>query len=186
MALAGDICCISNSAEETRQIAALVAARSRGGMFIGLSGPLGAGKTEFVRGFAEALGAGEEISSPSFVLEAIYSLPLQSSISALHHWDLYRLNAESLCEDLLDLAGDLRKIVLVEWCEKVPLVADLLSFHVVLGFADRQTGKLDLGACLGEERSESREIIIRGLKDSALRQALGCFAFKTEAVCQGE
>ncbi len=45
---------------------------------VGLSGPLGAGKTEFVRALLTAWGSKEQVVSPTFVLETIYSVPAWS------------------------------------------------------------------------------------------------------------
>jgi tRNA threonylcarbamoyladenosine biosynthesis protein TsaE len=61
------------SAEETRAFAAALAAVARAGDRIALLGPLGAGKTQFAKGFAAGLGVTDVVNSPSFTLMAEYA-----------------------------------------------------------------------------------------------------------------
>src|SRR5262249_46983245 len=65
------------AAEETRTV----------GLVIGLAGPLGAGKTEWVKGLAEGLGIEPDlVTSPTFVIASEYA-----GRRELVHADLYRL-----------------------------------------------------------------------------------------------
>ncbi len=106
---------ISRSPEDTRRLGQRIGKRLRGGEMLALRGDLGAGKTVFVRGVAEGLGATQgDISSPTFVFIHEYRgrLPLA-------HIDLYR--TESVLD--LDHLGwadylDGRWVVAVEWAEK--------------------------------------------------------------------
>src|SRR5206468_6785111 len=68
----------THSAEETRGLAAGLAAVAEAGDVIALFGGLGAGKTEFAKGFARGLGVAGTVNSPTFVLMAEYPgrLPL--------------------------------------------------------------------------------------------------------------
>src|SRR3954463_15626240 len=77
----------TRSAAETRSFAAHLAAVARPGDRIALLGPLGAGKTQFAKGFAVGLGISDVVNSPSFTLMAEYDGRLR-----LFHQDLYRLN----------------------------------------------------------------------------------------------
>lgn len=79
-----------------------------------LYGPLGAGKTEFVRGVARALGVRDPVRSPSFTLANVY----QAGSGRVHHLDLYRLD-EVAAEDVLALEEyvDPEALTLVEWPE---------------------------------------------------------------------
>ncbi|HSE25141.1 MAG TPA: tRNA (adenosine(37)-N6)-threonylcarbamoyltransferase complex ATPase subunit type 1 TsaE, partial [Pyrinomonadaceae bacterium] len=77
----------SHSPEETFNFGHQLGARLNGGEILLLSGPLGAGKTIFVKGICSALGIDEEdVTSPSFTLVNPYQGRLW-----LYHLDLYRL-----------------------------------------------------------------------------------------------
>ncbi|MCC6933684.1 MAG: tRNA (adenosine(37)-N6)-threonylcarbamoyltransferase complex ATPase subunit type 1 TsaE [Deltaproteobacteria bacterium] len=149
---------ISNSPLRTREIANSILDSLHGGMSLALEGGLGAGKTEFVRGLAAALGLESEVSSPSFVLENIYSLTNQSnvdkSIKTLFHWDFYRLNNSSEPEELADNFQDTQALTIVEWPERViwshGFPFDLL---VQIKFCKSNSGQF---------LDEQRELIIRG------------------------
>jgi len=56
---------ISKSVKDTKKIAKSLSSKLKDNVVI-LSGPLGSGKTEFVKGLAEALGIKDVIKSPSF------------------------------------------------------------------------------------------------------------------------
>lgn len=80
---------------------------------VALIGPLGGGKTTFVKGVAAGLKAKEGVTSPTFVLLNVYSCKIP-----LYHFDFYRLEDASQLEVLnLDdyLYGS--GICLIEWPE---------------------------------------------------------------------
>jgi tRNA threonylcarbamoyl adenosine modification protein YjeE len=96
-----------------------------------LSGPLGAGKTLFAKGLAEAFGvAPEEVTSPTFAICSEYDL---ADGRRLAHLDGYRLKSTAELESagFLDLlvAGT---IVLIEWGERFrdALPADRLEIEI--------------------------------------------------------
>jgi tRNA threonylcarbamoyladenosine biosynthesis protein TsaE len=83
-----------------------------------LSGPLGAGKTIFVKGICAALGIAEEdVTSPSFTLVNPHAGRLQ-----LFHLDLYRLDegaSAAHAVDLDDLLADEQAVIVIEWAERM-------------------------------------------------------------------
>lgn len=84
---------------------------------IELVGDVGAGKTTFVRGFAEGLGIKEPITSPSFTISKTYAVP---DGRTLVHYDFYRLPDPGLmAEDLEENLNDPNNIVIVEWADSV-------------------------------------------------------------------
>jgi len=106
-------------AAATRRLAASVAAAAQPGDLVCLWGELGAGKTQFAKGFGAGLGVTGTISSPTFILMSEYEGRLP-----LFHVDLYRLadGADALAGGIIDdrqAAG----VTLVEWPDRM---ADLL------------------------------------------------------------
>jgi len=102
------------SAEETEAEGERLGRTLRRGDLLLLVGPLGAGKTTFVRGLARGAGSGDAVASPTFVLVRNYRgrVPLA-------HVDLYRLDrAPELrdlgLEELLDEGA-----VVVEWGDRL-------------------------------------------------------------------
>jgi len=110
----------TRSEKETSAAGRDLASRLPAGSLVLLSGPLGAGKTAFVRGMAEALGIDpRQVHSPSFALLSEYA-PSAGGLS-LVHVDLYRLDSEAEVEDL-GLAEYLSggRVMAVEWGERMP------------------------------------------------------------------
>jgi tRNA threonylcarbamoyladenosine biosynthesis protein TsaE len=89
-----------------------------------LEGPLGAGKTTFVRHFMRALG-GKHVTSPTFAIHHAY-LPGGPSSAlvgpSVQHLDLFRI--QSVAEwnqlGLEDLFLEPRGLVFVEWASRLP------------------------------------------------------------------
>lgn len=110
----------TNSADETREFAAALAAVARAGDRLALVGPLGAGKTQFAKGFAAGLGVKEVVNSPSFTLMAEYAGRLP-----LFHQDLYRLEgAEDILAGGMVDERQLDGVTLSEWAERFPQALD--------------------------------------------------------------
>ena len=110
----------TRSAEETRALAAALAEVAKPGDRIALIGPLGAGKTQFAKGFAAGLGVTEIVNSPSFTLMAEYDGRLR-----LFHQDLYRLSGaeEAIGGGLVDERQS-DGVTLSEWAERLPAEID--------------------------------------------------------------
>lgn len=126
--------------EATHAVAAWIARALPLGSVVGLSGPLGAGKTEFVRGFVGALGPAAQVASPTFVLEAVYQGERDGRRIEICHWDLYRLAQTDQTIELVSGFDLERSITLVEWPERVAAVMDLLSVRIGIGFLEPQKG----------------------------------------------
>lgn len=108
---------ITNSTEETKEVAKKIAQNFDGGV-IALIGEMGAGKTTFAQGFAEGLNIKDKIISPTFVLVRQHKIPKKKR--TLFHIDLYRLeDVESIKSlGIDDFLEDPKNIVLIEWAEK--------------------------------------------------------------------
>jgi tRNA threonylcarbamoyladenosine biosynthesis protein TsaE len=109
---------ISHSPEETQSLGVRFGNSLRGGEIVLLSGQLGAGKTLFVKGIADALGVAEdEVTSPSFTLVNQY----QGRVT-LYHIDLYRLNEGAQAAhavDLDELLTEESAVIVIEWAERM-------------------------------------------------------------------
>jgi tRNA threonylcarbamoyladenosine biosynthesis protein TsaE len=122
---------------ETFDLGKIIGAQLSGGEIILLDGPLGAGKTVFVKGMAAALDVDpEEVTSPSFTLVNIYPGRLP-----IFHIDLYRLEEGARAAhavDLEELLTDVSAVVVIEWGERLgryPLPANVLRM-VISGDGD--------------------------------------------------
>jgi tRNA threonylcarbamoyladenosine biosynthesis protein TsaE len=106
---------VTCSAPETQALAARLARVAQAGDLLCLIGDLGAGKTQFAKGFAAGLGVEERVVSPTFVLMAEYAGRV-----ALFHLDLYRLHdaADVVAGGLLD-DRHASGVALVEWAERL-------------------------------------------------------------------
>ncbi len=104
---------ISQSEEDTLNIARQFAQSLEGDEVVLIYGPLASGKTVFVKGMAMGLGIDENlVSSPTFTIMNIYS-----GEKLLFHLDLYRAEEKELSllgiEDFLGMG-----VLAVEWGEK--------------------------------------------------------------------
>ncbi|HYO63595.1 MAG TPA: tRNA (adenosine(37)-N6)-threonylcarbamoyltransferase complex ATPase subunit type 1 TsaE [Pyrinomonadaceae bacterium] len=109
----------SRGVEETFAVGARVGRALAGGEVLLLAGPLGAGKTVFVKGVADGLGVDvDEVTSPSFTLVNRYD----GGRLTLYHLDLYRL-AEgaqaAYAVDLDELLSEERAVIVIEWAERM-------------------------------------------------------------------
>ena len=106
---------ISHSPGETTALGEQWGRAAESGLVIGVSGDLGAGKTQFVKGLARGLGITTRVLSPTFALVNIYG----GGRLTLFHLDLYRLDTHQQIvaaglEDYLNPAG----VTVIEWAER--------------------------------------------------------------------
>lgn len=97
--------------------------RGEGALIVGLDGELGSGKTAFTQDLARALGVRERVTSPTFVVMKIYSLPPRRAQGFRHlvHIDAYRLVKphDLLALGLVPLLKDSENLIIIEWAERV-------------------------------------------------------------------
>ena len=106
---------LTHSPAETEALSEAWGRNARSGLVIGLSGDLGAGKTQFVKGLARGLGIAARVHSPTFTLVNIYT----GGRLTLFHLDLYRLETPEQIlaaglDDYLSPAG----VTVIEWAER--------------------------------------------------------------------
>jgi len=154
----------TDSADETRAVAAALGELLAPGDLVLLVGDLGAGKTAFAQGLARGLGVEEPVTSPTFTIVQEYAgrLPVV-------HVDVYRLDR---LQDLYDLgleeAGD-RGVTVVEWGDLVEqaVPAEHLVVRIEPGAADTER-VLEL-TFHGLHWSGRRDAVEHALRDRAGR-----------------
>lgn len=117
----------------TRALAVQLAPYLAAGDVVALRGELGSGKTTFARGLIHALGGGEPVPSPTFMLAQIF----ETARATVWHFDFYRLQKP---EDAFELGIEEAfgsAISVVEWPERAQalLPADRLVLQFRYGDA---------------------------------------------------
>jgi len=107
---------ISHNPAETESLGEAWGRQAQSGWLIGLSGGLGAGKTQLVNGLARGLGAAARAPSPTFTLVNEY----RGGRLPLFHLDLYRLatREQIIAAGLESYLVRPRGIAVVEWIER--------------------------------------------------------------------
>jgi tRNA threonylcarbamoyladenosine biosynthesis protein TsaE len=120
------------SLAETEALGQRLAQHLFPGAVLALIGPLGAGKTHFVRAIAIGLGIANSdiVTSPTFVLIQEYEARLP-----IYHFDAYRLSTQVEFADLgvhEYFQGD--GVCLIEWADKVPAIlpSDRLEVRITI------------------------------------------------------
>jgi tRNA threonylcarbamoyladenosine biosynthesis protein TsaE len=133
----------SHSEAETLALARKLSGSFKPGDVIVLSGPLGAGKTVFVKGLAEGRGiAPTSVSSPSFGFVNEYR-----GETPIFHFDLYRLKdtvelREIGWDDYLQRDG----IVVVEWGERAEQLLPERFYRIEFMMVSDTDRRIDLAA----------------------------------------
>lgn len=119
----------SYSVNDTIKYAAEVADEVVPGDIICLDGDLGVGKTVFARGFAQALGINEPITSPTFTIMNIY----ESGRLPLYHYDVYRIEDESEMDELgYEEYFFGQGVTLIEWASQIPDCIPETAKHITI------------------------------------------------------
>ena len=123
---------ISESTEQTQNLAKKLAKQINPGSIISLVGDLGTGKTTFTKGFAKQLGIKDPITSPTFKLVSEYP----TNNYTLYHIDAYRIEGPI---DFLNIGGEeyltsKTNVTIIEWGD---LLKDLLPSETITVKFDR-------------------------------------------------
>ncbi|MCC5831283.1 MAG: tRNA (adenosine(37)-N6)-threonylcarbamoyltransferase complex ATPase subunit type 1 TsaE [Phycisphaeraceae bacterium] len=160
----------SHSPEETDRIAGIIGSLAHPGDLILLSGPLGAGKTQWVRGIARGMGldAGQ-VHSPTFIIALLYDLPdanVRRPPASLLHMDAYRLSGH---DELVTTGwgpipgpGHRHLVVAVEWPERADLTPEM-GLWIELTHAGENDREVEVvfGGMWGDRGGEFRQLIER-------------------------
>ena len=108
-----------------------------------LKGPIGAGKTSFVKGIGKGLCIKESITSPTFSLSNHY----ESGSMHLIHMDLYRIeNSLSARELFIEEEEELEKnegILMIEWPELIEPILEIY-WKIEINYAHKDGRNLNI------------------------------------------
>jgi tRNA threonylcarbamoyladenosine biosynthesis protein TsaE len=131
----------TQSAAETEELGARIAARLQPGDVVLLSGELGTGKTTLVRGACRALGVPGPVTSPTFTIGQRY----EGGRLPVSHLDLYRLQTlegedPALLDDYLRPEG----VGFVEWPGAGSGRLDRPALEVRLAHVDEERRRIEV------------------------------------------
>ncbi|MDF2440623.1 MAG: tRNA threonylcarbamoyladenosine biosynthesis protein TsaE [Abditibacteriota bacterium] len=131
-------CCHTHNSTETHEFGRRIGARLKAGDLLLLRGELGAGKTTFTKGVAQALGITSEVTSPTFVL----LLEHEGTLPMLH-LDAYRLedlDAPELQDaGLFDFLAREDAVKLIEWPERIAAYLPAARFDIAIHHCEDET-----------------------------------------------
>lgn len=122
----------------TGALAAKLGGLARRGDVVGLSGPLGIGKTVFARAFIKSRAEVAEVPSPTFTLVEIYQ---SLTGPALWHFDLYRLERPEEAYELGIEEAFTTGISLIEWPERLGALMPREHLTVTLALGQKESAR---------------------------------------------
>ncbi len=138
-----------NTEAETLALGAAVAKPLSLPCVIHLVGDLGSGKTTFARGFINALGYEDRVTSPTFSLVESYEL----DNLMVYHFDLYRLKDSQELEfiGIRDVVSEPSTAILIEWPERGGVSTPPADLVIKLvHHEDRREAQLEAETTLGQ------------------------------------
>lgn len=150
------------TAEAMQELGRRLAAVTRPGDLLLLTGDLGAGKTTLVQGLADGLDVRGNVTSPTFVISRVHKP--NGTGPPLVHVDAYRLGGVAEVDDLdLDVAVD-ESVTVVEWGAGLVegLTDDRLEVAITRPSGDEQ-GE-DRGVRITRVGDRWRDVDLRGLR----------------------
>lgn len=129
-----DAALTTKSEKETMDFGRFLGQKAEEGLFLALTGDLGAGKTHFVQGLAEGLGVKGVVGSPTFTIMNLY----EDGMLPLKHFDFYRLHSE---DDLWNIGWEEYGeggVVVVEWADMFPSLIPEESIHINIALSGEE------------------------------------------------
>ncbi len=121
-----------------------------GAAVITLSGPLGSGKTTFVKGIAKGFGISARILSPTYTFIRAHET---SHGYRLVHIDLYRLQNENDLPDLgiSELLIPAKNIVIIEWPQKAKKLLPHKRIDIAFSVLEGEKHRLEIVNTLSKD-----------------------------------
>ncbi len=133
--------CVSHSDEQTQRLGARLGGLLPARAVVALTGPLGAGKTQFARGLGAGWGAAQPLRSPTFTLVQEHRRAQDGR--ALYHIDLYRAPSPSDLRSLglEEILEDETAVCVIEWAERAEalLSADAIWVRFAISSESKRT-----------------------------------------------
>lgn len=129
--MANEVMFTTKSEKETMDFGRFLGRQAADGLFIALTGDLGAGKTHFVQGLAEGMGIHGVVGSPTFTIMNLY----EDGALPLKHFDFYRLHSE---DELWNIGWEeygQGGVVVVEWADMFPSLIPDESIHIEIALS---------------------------------------------------
>jgi len=131
---------ILNSEEEFNKFAAAFSRRLHPGDVVALSGPLGSGKTTFVRAIVRSLHGADQSCSPTFTFWHRYD-----GEPPIDHIDFFRIDDPRESVELgLEEALNGGSIVLVEWWRNAPDIIPSRRYEIEIEGAGNEPRSVDV------------------------------------------
>ena len=131
---------IVNNLSELDEFAKKIVSEIKKGCIVGLTGGLGAGKTQFTKFFVKHLGGEiDEVVSPTFTILNEYEV----NSGIVYHFDLYRLSS---MEELEDIGYEefffSEATVLIEWVNIIPDLMKMIKMQIDFEVIDNTRRKI--------------------------------------------
>lgn len=143
---------VSESVEETMQVAYQLGTKLLPGDCITLEGDLGAGKTHFTKGIAKALNIDTVITSPTFTIIKEYTGKM-----SLYHMDVYRAGEEAFdlgLEEYFYGSG----VTVVEWPHLIEEILPSTRFACFIKKIDDQRREITIEGTSSEFQKRIEEL----------------------------
>ena len=145
-----------------KNFAARLAGVLRPGDVLGLTGPMGAGKTTLIQALGQDMGINEKIVSPTFVLIHDY----RSGRYPLVHVDLYRLGPEtahSIADEVLSIIEEGRSLVAVEWVDYGAFLTPLVTINLTISTTGEQSREVRVTTNCLDRRPDIQNALQQGV-----------------------
>ncbi len=124
--------CISHGEEQTQRLGLRLGVLLTAHAVIALTGPLGAGKTQFARGVGQGWGALQGLRSPTFTMVQEHHRARDGQ--SLYHVDLYRVEHEADLRTLglEEILDDEESVCIIEWADHAGTLIpqDAINLHL--------------------------------------------------------
>lgn len=138
---------VTQTVDETQQVARDLALTLQGGDMVALYGDLGSGKTTFTQGLAETLTDAKRIISPTFIIVRTYDIQFKNqNAKVFYHIDLYRAETQQDIERLgiKEILNDKTAIVVIEWAEKIKDMLPNERIDIYFEYIDENKRKITI------------------------------------------